>query len=415
MSIEGKKILLGISGSIAAYKACDLIQRLKENGAIVRAILSPSAAKLVSKATLEALTGKPVGLDMWDSQSLQKMEHIEAARWADLYLIAPCTAHTLAELCTGLTGNLLSLIYSASQGPVFIAPAMNTVMLHSQAVQSNLKVLQNRSVTVLPSGEGVLACGEQGEGKLLDPNHIVAYLQSAMALRSQYPELKGKRILISLGHSHEKIDDVRYIANRSSGKTGFAIARAFHLCGASVTVVSGYCNVESSPGPLLHRVESSQDFHTVLMREWPASDCLIMAAAIADFIPSKTVEGKLNRSHTLLNLELQPSPDILGELGKNKKPGQIVVGFSLETSRSIEEAKAKLLEKKCDIAFINHPVATSSGFGMNTVKAGIYDLQQNQGQQNHVQPELTLQSKEAWADQLLALVLQSFEKMKQKQ
>ena len=236
MTLRDKNVLLGVAGSISAYKACDLVQRLKEEGAKVRVIMTPSAAKLVHPNTFAALTGYKVGIDAWAGVESGGMEHIDLARWADIYLVAPCTAHSLGEFAQGLTGSLLSLVYLVYERHAYIAPAMNSVMLEAPAFRRNLSLLREKGDVILPTGEGVLACGEIGHGKLLEPGHIAAYLKTHLAMKMPSPLPAGKTVLISLGHTREKWDDIRFLSNRSSGKTGLAIARAFQLAGAEVIV-----------------------------------------------------------------------------------------------------------------------------------------------------------------------------------
>ncbi len=376
MGLQDKNILLGVTGSISAYKACDLVQRLKDEGAHVRVIMTASAAKLVHPNTFAALTASRVPVDGWSGTESGAMDHIDLARWADIYLIAPCTAHTLGELAGGLTGSLLSLIYLVYGGNVYIAPAMNSVMLNAPAVQRNLRTLRDKGDIILPTGEGILACGEEGHGKLLDTAHIIAYLKTHRALKP-VPALKDKRVLISLGHTREKWDDVRFLSNRSSGKTGLALARAFHLAGAKVQVIAGVTDEPVTPGFMATRVESSADFQREMLERQAGSDVVIMAAAIADFVPAQTHAGKQKDSKSLARLDLRPFPNILLELGKRKTADQILVGFALETADAIKHAEAKMQERNCDLMVVNNPVpggngsAVGTGFGEARVSAAL--------------------------------------------
>ena len=376
MGLQDKNILLGVTGSISAYKACDLVQRLKDEGAHVRVIMTASAAKLVHPNTFAALTASRVPVDGWSGTESGAMDHIDLARWADIYLIAPCTAHTLGELAGGLTGSLLSLIYLVYGGNAYIAPAMNSVMLNAPAVQRNLRTLRDKGDIILPTGEGILACGEEGHGKLLDTAHIIAYLKTHRALKP-VPALKDKRVLISLGHTREKWDDVRFLSNRSSGKTGLALARAFHLAGAKVQVIAGVTDEPVTPGFMATRVESSADFQREMLERQAGSDVVIMAAAIADFVPAQTHAGKQKDSKSLARLDLRPFPNILLELGKRKTADQILVGFALETADAIKHAEAKMQERNCDLMVVNNPVpggngsAVGTGFGEARVSAAL--------------------------------------------
>lgn len=373
MGLKDKNVLLGVTGSISAYKACDLVQRLKEEGAKVRVIMTPSAAKLVHPNSFAALTGERVPVDAWSGAESGTMDHIDLARWADIFLVAPCTAHTLGEFAGGLTGSLLSLAYLVFDRQVYLAPAMNSVMLGATAVKRNLALLREKGDVVLPTGEGVLACGEVGHGKLLDVSHIIAYLDSHLALAGSYPMLKGKRVLISLGHTREKWDDVRFLSNRSSGKTGLALARAFLLAGAEVHVVAGATDEPLTPGPGVTRVETSAEFQKEMLDRQGESDIVVMAAAIADFVPAQAHSGKVKDSKSLSRIDLRPFPNILLELGKRKTNGQLLVGFALETADAIAHGEAKMRERNCDVMVVNNPLSQSlpesgdSGFGKSRV------------------------------------------------
>lgn len=402
MGLANKNVLLGVTGSISAYKACDLVQRLKDEGANVRVIMTASAAKLVHPNTFAALTGARVPVDGWTGVESGAMDHIDLARWADLYVIAPCTAHTLGEFAGGLTGSLLSLVYLVYGGNAYIAPAMNSVMLDAPAVRRNLRILADKGDVILPTGEGVLACGEEGHGKLLDVAHIIAYLKSHRALPKSYGGVKGKRVLISLGHTREKWDDVRFLSNRSSGKTGLAIARAFHLAGARVTVVAGHAEEPVTPGFDAVRVEDSAGFRTEMLARQADADVVIMAAAISDFVPEQAFKGKQKDSKALARMDLKPFPNILRELGEKKSPGQILVGFALETADAIAHGEAKLRERNCDLLVVNDPVAgTGTGFGEARVPAAILDAAAPAGQPGAALAEM---DKDGLASALLAAV-----------
>lgn len=372
MALKEKHVLIGVTGSISAYKACDLVQRLKDEGAHVRVIMTHSAAKLVHPNTFAALTGYKVPVDAWTGTEQGVMDHIDFARWADIYLVAPCTAHTLGEFAQGLTGSLLSLVYLVFQGNAYIAPAMNSVMLEAPAVRRNLSVLREKGDIILPTGEGVLACGEVGHGKLLDVTHIISYLNSHLAMKgAAHGSMAGKKVLISLGHTQEKWDDVRYVSNRSSGKTGLAVARAFQLAGAEVQVVAGGVSEPLPPGMVVAQVESSAEFRKEMLARQGQADVVVMAAAIADFVPALAHKGKVKDSKSLKKIDLQPFPNILMELGRKKLKGQVLVGFALETKDALAHAKVKMEERNCDAMVVNNPVASNSGFGKNRVHAAI--------------------------------------------
>ncbi len=386
MTLKNKRVLIGVTGSISAYKACDLVQRLKDEGAAVRVIMTPSAARLVHPNTFAALTGYKVPTDAWSGTELGAMDHIEFARWADIFLIAPCTAHTLGELANGLTGSLVSLAYLVFQGHAYIAPAMNSVMLDAAAVQRNLALLRAKGDVILPTGDGVLACGEVGHGKLLEPLHLIAYVKSHLALRAQahggaYASLPGRKVLISLGHTREKWDDVRFVSNRSSGRTGLALARAFQLAGAEVEVVAGATDEVPSPGLVAARVETSAEFRREMHARQAGADVVIMAAAIADFVPAAPKNGKVKDSKSLEKMDLKPFPNILKELGEKKPAGQILVGFALETKDAVAHGRAKMLERNCDALVVNDPVDVSdkTGFGQGRVRASVLRREPGKG------------------------------------
>lgn len=369
--LQGQRILIGVTGSISAYKACDLVQRFKEKGAEVRLVMTETATKLVHPNTFAALTGSPVSLNAWDDVAAGKIRHIELARWADAFVIAPCTAHTLAELSMGLTGSLISMTALAYAGPLIVAPAMNTVMLDSAAAQANAKILLARGVHLLPTASGDLACGEVGEGKLITPEEIVQYTDLILSFGT-VPKLQNKKVLISGGHTEEPMDGVRFLSNRSSGKTALAIARAFRLAGASVRVVLGLADEEPPAGMNVTRVKTSSEFRDALLAE--NADVIVMAAAIADFVPAKTDAGKWKGSHTLKTLELQPSQNILEELGNQKPAGQVLVGFALETESPTAHALEKMTARHCDFMVVNTPLSKpGTGFGEDQVEAFILE------------------------------------------
>ncbi len=380
MNFENKKVLVGVTGSIAAYKSADLVQRLKELGADVKVVQTYSATQIIPSLTLATLTGHKVSHQIFESETDSPILHIDLARWADLFLIAPCTAHTIGELANGLTGSLLSLTYLAYDKPVYIAPAMNTVMYHSHAVQRNLKILQKKGDFILPTEIGLLACGESGEGKFLPIETLLEYIKIQEVQRVALPQLKNCRCLVVMGHTHEKIDDIRYIANRSSGKTGVAIARALQLQGAQVDVAIGY----SELAPLVEFEQVFPFSTTEELREWILPHAknyqvIVMSAALADFIPQKNYTGKLKSSSRLKNIELKESAHILTILGKNKPKEQVLVGFALENQGQEDLGQKKLTQMGCDLLVINTPLSPSphSGFGKDKIKATVIKSGEN--------------------------------------
>jgi phosphopantothenoylcysteine decarboxylase/phosphopantothenate--cysteine ligase len=375
--LQDKHILLGVTGSIAAYKACDLVQRLKEKGASVRAIMTPSAANILHPNALAALTGHPVIVNAWEGVAEGHMPHIDAARWADLFLVAPCTAHTLAELALGLTGSPVSMTALAYRGPMAVAPAMNTVMLEAAPVRAHLKALAERGVHVLPTLGGNLACGEVGEGKLTTPEEITAYADLILeGTLGGWPSLRGRSVVISGGHTEEPLDGVRFLANRSSGKTAVTLARAFRLAGADVHLVLGKAEEPAPNGIGLTRVRTSAEFHAVMTASAKTADAVVMAAAIADFIPVLPAETSANQkwkgSRERKHLDLEPAVNILDALGRDKPSGQVLAGFALETENALAHGREKLKARRCDFVVVNTPLSQPEmGFGHDAVEAVI--------------------------------------------
>lgn len=417
--LQGRHVLVGVTGSIAAYKACDLVQRLKERGADVRVVMTRSAAGIIHPNALAALTGAPVLTDAWEGVSSGAMPHIDAARWADLFLVAPCTAHTLAELSLGLTGSPLSMTALAYSGPLAVAPAMNTVMLTAVPVQEHLARLRARGVHILPTGDGTLACGEIGDGKFATPEEITAYAELILALSGKgegggapaglpLPAFGTRRVLVSGGHTEEPLDGVRYLANRSSGKTALALARAFRLCGADVHLVLGRADEAPPAGIRVTRVRTSADFQDVMAAAAPQADAVVMAAAIADFVPAASAtDGKWKASRELRALELSPAPNILDALGKARPAGQVLVGFALEAENAVAYGLEKLRARRCDLVVVNTPlhsaqVAPGAGFGGDAVEAAL--LAPEHAAPGAEAPVLRLQSKAALAADVVRAV-----------
>ncbi len=407
MRLQGSHILIGVTGGIAAYKVCDLVQRLKDEGAEVRCLLTASAARIISPETLAALTGHPVPTDPWSEAAQGRMTHIEAARWADHFVVAPATAHSLAELSLGLTGSLVSLTALAFDGPLWIAPAMNTVMWNKIPVREAVAKLESQGHLVFPVEGGTLACGEVGEGKLLEIPALVDFMVAARERGRVWPALRGKKVLISLGHTEEPLDAVRFLSNRSSGKTGLALARAFRLQGAEVSLVAGQA-VGAPAGFKVTSVSTSNELRDAMLSQAPEADGVVMCAAVADFVPVTTSAGKWKGSRELRSVELRPFPNVLAELGAAKKPGQWLVGFALETEGAREEAARKMEERHCDFMVVNQPTLTpDGGFGKHRVRAAILKA----GTPPASAPDASLSEwdKEALAYALVAAIGESLE------
>lgn len=352
-------IVLGVSGGIAAYKAPDLVRRLQDAGAAVRVILTPNAARFVSPLSLAAVSNHGVVVEQWGDSASGGVDHIEIARWADLLLIAPATANVLAKLAVGIADDALTTFAIAHRGPIAVAPAMNTFMLAHPTVQQNLATLRARGVHVIEPDAGLLACGDEGAGRMPDP---VVLAQRAVAILAPR-DLDGVTMLVTAGPTREAIDPVRYISNRSSGKMGYAIAEAAKRRGAKVTLVSGPVAIEAPAGVDLVKVTTAAEMHGAVMARATASDIVVKAAAVADFTPDVVAGGKIKKQDGVdeMQLTLVKTPDILAELGAlRKKP--FLVAFAAETDDVVAHARQKLERKNADLIVANDVSDATIGF-----------------------------------------------------
>lgn len=347
--MQGKRILLGVTGGISAYKSADLVRRLLERGAEVQVAMTASAGEFITPLTFQALSGRPVRTDLWDPAAEAAMGHIELARWANLVLIAPASADFLARLAMGQADDLLSTLCLATEAPIAVAPAMNRVMWANAATRSNIETLKQRGVHVLGPAEGDQACGEVGPGRMLEPLEIVD--RAAVFVQSGGP-LQGRRVLITAGPTRERIDPVRFISNRSSGKMGFAIAQAAREAGAEVVLVSGPVSLCTPAGVQRLNVESAADMHDAVMREVAKADIFISTAAVADYRPTQTSDQKIKKNSDRMDLEMQRTIDILAAVAaRAERP--FVVGFAAETEAVEQNARGKLLKKNLDMIAAN--------------------------------------------------------------
>ena len=337
--LKGKKIVLGITGSIAAYKACLIIRGLVKAGAEVQVVITPAGKEFITPITLSALTQKPVISDFFSQRDGTWHSHVALGLWADAMLIAPCTASTLGKMANGIADNMLITTYLSMKAPVFIAPAMDLDMYQHPTTQQNMERLKSFGNHIIEPASGFLASGLEGKGRMEEPENIVAFLDNYFEKK----DLLGKRIMITAGPTYEKIDPVRFIGNYSSGKMGFALAEACARRGAEVTLIAGPVNVQSS----IHRinVESCQQMYDAAVAAFPQMDAAILCAAVADFRPEHVAEQKIKRVGETMDIHLVPNPDIAAELGRMKRNGQVLVGFALETNDEEANAKHKL-EKK---------------------------------------------------------------------
>lgn len=350
--LKGKKIVLGITGSIAAYKACYIIRGLVKRGAEVQVVITPAGKEFITPITLSALTQKPVISDFFSQRDGTWHSHVALGLWADAMLIAPCTASTLGKMASGVADNMLITTYLSMKAPVFIAPAMDLDMYAHPATQTNLDRLRSFGNMVIEPQSGFLASGLEGKGRMEEPEAIVKALDDYF--RGNVGQLRGKRIMVTAGPTHERIDPVRFIGNYSSGKMGFALAEECARRGAEVTLISG--PVALSPrGKGIRRidVEGSDEMVRAAVAEFPACDAAILCAAVADFAPETVAPGKIKRGEDDLVLRLRPTHDIAAELGRMKRQGQCLAGFALETDHEESNALGKLERKNLDFIVLN--------------------------------------------------------------
>lgn len=348
--IAGKKIVLGITGSIAAYKACLIIRGLIKRGAEVQVVITPAGKEFITPVTLSALTHKPVISEFFSQRDGSWHSHVDLGLWADAMLIAPCTASTLGKMAHGIADNMLITTYLSMKAPVFIAPAMDLDMYSHPATQENLRTLIGYGNHVIEPGCGFLASGLEGKGRMEEPENIIQALEDFFQAQQ---DLKGKKILITAGPTYEKIDPVRFIGNYSSGKMGFALAEECAKRGAEVTLIAGPVALSCSSG--IHRVnvESCQEMYNASIEAFPWQDAAILCAAVADFKPATTADRKIKRGEDGLRLQLEPTQDIAASLGKMKQERQRLVAFALETDHEESNAESKLKKKNADFVVLN--------------------------------------------------------------
>jgi phosphopantothenoylcysteine decarboxylase / phosphopantothenate---cysteine ligase len=375
--LAGARVLLGVSGGIAAYKVAELARELQRAGAEVQPLLTAAGEQMVSRATFAALTGRQVPASVWDDPAA--VEHVALARWGQVLVVAPATAHTLARLAAGLADDLLTNVALAFPGPVVVAPAMHTEMWEHPATRANLELLKRRGVRVVPPASGPLTSGDVGPGRLAELDDLVAGVIAALEpVRGAPgdrpgPGLAGARVLVSLGGTREPLDPVRYLGNRSSGRMGAAIVAEALRRGAEVTAVAAATTVDPPAGAHLVRVETAQQLYAAVLAAADAQDVLIMAAAVADFRPKRVAEGKLKKDQGVPEVVLEPTPDTLAELGRRRRPDQVLVGFAAETGDHLAGARKKLESKHLDLVVLNHVEGAHSAFGADDADAYLVD------------------------------------------
>ena len=369
--LENKKIVLGITGSIAAYKACVLARLLIKKGAEVQVVMTPSAKEFITPLTLATLTQKPVVSEFFDRRDGSWHSHVSLGLWADAMLVAPASASTIGKMANGIADNMLVTTYLSMKAPVFVAPAMDLDMYAHPTTQANLKKLADYGNHIIEPGTGFLASKLEGKGRMEEPEKIVEALEQFFASQQR---LAGKKVLITAGPTYEKIDPVRFIGNYSSGKMGFALAETCAEQGADVTLVSGPVMLQTNH-PNIHRidVESANEMYEAATKHFPKADITILCAAVADFTPKSTADKKIKRKGDDLTIMLQPTQDIAAALGATKKKKQVLVGFALETDNELNNAKDKMKRKNFDFIVLNSLQDKGAGFRVDTNKVTIID------------------------------------------
>ena len=397
MSLFNRHILLGVTGGIAAYKALELVRLLKKEGAQVRVVMTKAACEFIAPLSFQALSGHSVHIELLDVDAENAMGHIELARWADIFIIAPASANTLSKLAHGNADNLLSTLYLAANCPVYIAPAMNHVMWNHVATQTNIQLLQTHGIRLISPEAGEQACGEIGVGRMAEPQTICARLLADITAPSQI--LAGIHIMITAGATREPLDAVRYITNRSSGKMGYAIACAAQLAGANVTLISGITALSPPENCHFIQTETAQAMHSAVFENINPCDIFIGAAAVADYRPIDVAQKKIKKKDDTLTLTLQKNADILADVAARKNP-PFTVGFAAETHDLEHYARDKLIRKKLDMIAANWVGGERGGFESND---NALDIFWQDGQKS-----LPMTSKETLATQLISLIAKRF-------
>ncbi len=362
--LKGKKIVLGVTGGIAVYKAVDLVSRLRKQGAEVRVIMTEHAQEFVTPLTFKEISGNKVAVSMWDGNQEFNVEHIALANWADVFVVAPATANIIAKMACGIADDLLSTTLLAAQAPIIVCPAMNTGMYQNPATQENIAKLQGWGVTVMPPAVGMLACGVSGQGRLPEPQQIVEFIGDFFAKREG--DMRGLKVLVTAAGTREPIDPVRFVGNRSSGKMGYAIAQAAAERGADVLLVTGPSSLSVPPNVRSEKVETTQEMLDACLAAYSGVDIVIKAAAVADYRPHDVADQKIKKkTDDALTVVMDKNPDILKELGA-RKSGQILVGFAAETQNLLDNAREKIVKKNLDMIVANDVTAAGAGFNADT-------------------------------------------------
>lgn len=388
--LEGKTVVLGVTGSIAAYKMANVASMLVKLGAEVHVVMTENATNFINPITFETLTNHKCLVDTFDRNFQFHVAHVSLSKQADVFLVAPATANIIGKMVNGIADDMLSTMVLAAKCPILVAPAMNTNMYENRIVQDNLSKLSQYGMTVIPPDTGRLACRDVGAGKMPKEETLVQYVLREIAREK---DLAGKRVVVTAGPTRESMDPVRFITNRSTGKMGYAIAKQAMLRGAEVTLVSGPVAIEPPPFVKVVEIESAQDMFDAVTAESEKADIIIMAAAVADYTPSVKADHKIKKSDGDLSVELARTRDILAYLGEHKREGQILCGFSMETENVLENSRQKLIKKNADMIAANSLRESGAGFGTDTNHL-ILITRENTA-------DLPMMSKEEAADRLL--------------
>jgi len=391
--LDGKTVVLGLSGGIACYKAAELVRLLVRGGATVRVMMSHGAQQFITPLTLQTLSGNPVSTDTFDLTQESEIGHITLADCADAVIIAPATANVIGKIANGIGDDLLTTVLLATHAPVLLAPAMNVNMWENPIVQGNINRLRANGVRIIEPGEGFLACGWEGKGRLADPEILFAEIERAVGPQ----DLRGERVLVTAGPNREPIDPVRFISNRSTGKMGFAVAAAARRRGADVTLIAGPTSLPTPHGVKRRDVITADEMHQAVAAEFDATTILIMAAAVADYRPKRVAKEKLKKGPGPMTIELDRTVDILSALAP-RKGARIIVGFAAETEHVLANAERKLAEKNLDLIVANDVAGAETGFEVDTNAVTMID---RSGHHESV----PLMSKDAVADRILDRVL----------
>ncbi|KLU64635.1 coenzyme A biosynthesis bifunctional protein CoaBC [Desulfosporosinus acididurans] len=360
--LTGRKILVGVSGGIAAYKTAEIVSRLRKLHADVHVVMTPSATEFITPLTLRSLSANPVYIDLFEEPKVWNVEHIALAELADAVVVAPATANILAKMAMGLADDFLSTVVLATRAPIFAAPAMNHAMYHHPATQKNLAILQDRGIHFVGPDSGFQACGSEGDGRMSQPEEIVETLLRFFDLSTC---LKGKKALVTAGGTQEPIDPVRYLGNRSSGRMGYAVAQALQEAGAETILVSAPTDLPVPQGVTRVSVQTALQMRDEVLARFTDVDIIVKAAAVADYRPAVQAEQKIKKDGSGRTLELVPNPDILAELGQ-KKTAQVLIGFAAETENLLANAQGKMQRKNVDLLVANDVTKEGAGFGSPT-------------------------------------------------